>query len=195
MAASIRTGTGDAATLAGREILVVDDSRTTREMIARRLGRLGYAVSCADDGIDALAVLEGRSFDLVLLDMVMPGLSGVRTLREMRGSLRHADVPVMMMSARLDPAAAIEALEAGADDHIAKPFDYPVLAARIKRQLRRAAMIGSLRKANASLDTRAADRASELGTLRGQLAAAQAERTRMAESLAQLKSEIIRLSA
>ena len=96
----------------------------------------------------------------------------------------------------MTPAAATSAArEAGADDHIAKPFDYPVLAARIKRLLRRAAMIGSLRKANASLDTRAADRASELGTLRSQLAAAQADRARMAESLAQLKNEIIRLSA
>ena len=195
MAASTRTGTGDAAPLGGREILVVDDSRTTREMIARRLGKLGYDVSCAEDGLDALAILEGRSFDLVLLDMAMPRLSGVRTLREMRASLRHADMPVMMMTARLDPAAAIEALEAGADDHIAKPFDYPVLAARIRRLLRRAAMIASLRKANASLDGRAADRAGEAGVLRAQLATAQAERARMAEALSRLQGEIVRLSA
>ena len=127
MAAGTRTGTGDAATLAGREILVVDDSRITREMIARRLGKLGYDVTTREDGLEALAVLEGRQFDLVLLDMVMPRLSGVRTLREMRASLRHADVPVMMMTARMDPAAAIEALEVrlcgagGADQAAAAP--------------------------------------------------------------------------
>ena len=183
MAAGTRTGTGDAATLA------------SREMIARRLGKLGYDVTTRDDGMEALVLLAGRRFDLVLLDMGMSRLSGLRTLREMRASPRHADVPVMMMTARMDPAAAIEALEAGADDHVAKPFDYPVLAARIKRLLRRAAMIGSLRQANVSLDSSTAERAAEVGTLRSQLAAAQAERARMAEVLTQLQRDIARVSA
>ena len=187
--------TGSVDALAGREILVVDDSRTTLAMIGRRLEKIGCIAAQSIDGVDALALLEQREFDLVLLDMVMPRLSGVRTLRQMRGSLRHADTPVIMMTSRSDPAAAVEALEAGADDHVAKPIDFPVLAARMKRLLRRAALVSSLRRASISLDARAADRASELGELRAELAAVHADRSRMSEALAQLRGEIVRLSA
>ncbi len=195
MAASSSTTSGGLDTLAGREILIVDDSRTTLELLGRRLEKLGCEVAQAIDGIDALSLLERRGFDLVLVDMVMPRLSGVRTLREMRASLRHADTPAIMMTARRDPAAAIEALEAGADDHIAKPLDFPVLAARIKRLLRRAAMIGNLRKINAALDSRIATRAHEAGELRAQLAAVHVDRSRLADTVAQLQTQLARLNA
>ncbi len=194
MVASSSTNPGFDA-LAGREILIVDDSRTTLELIGRRLEKLGCEVAQAIDGIDALALLERREFDLVLIDMVMPRLSGVRTLREMRASLRHADTPAIMMTARSDPAAAIEALEAGADDHIAKPFDFPVLAARIKRLLRRAAMIGNLRKINAALDSRIASRAHEASELRAQLAAVHVDRSRLADTVARLQTRLAGLNA
>ena len=177
--------------LAGREILIVDDSRLTLELIGRRLEKLGCEAAQAIDGVDALALLGHRAFDLVLLDMVMPRQSGVRTLREMRASPRHADTPVIMMTAQAGPGAAIEALEAGADDHIAKPFDFAVLAARMRRLLRRAATIGTLRQANAYLDARV----SELGMLRAELAAAHFERGRLAETVERLSCEVERLRA
>ena len=122
--------------------------------------------------------------------MMMPRLSGVRTLRALRASPGHADLPVIMMTARSDPAAAIEALETGADEHIAKPFDFAVLAARIKRLLRHAAMIGTLRTANAALDARV----TELGDLSAKLAAVDAERGRLADALAQRDHQTTRRS-
>lgn len=187
------TGTSDRPTdpLAGREVLIVDDSRMTLELIGRRLEKLGCEAAQAIDGVDALALLDHRAFDIVLLDMVMPRHSGVRTLRDLRALPRHADTPVIMMTAQAGPGAAIEALEAGADDHIAKPFDFAVLTARMRRLLRRAAMIGTLRQTNAYLDARV----SELGMLRAELAAAHFERGRLADTVARLTGEVERLRA
>jgi DNA-binding response OmpR family regulator len=173
-------------------ILVVDDSRTVLHVIGRRLTRLGHATILAQDGATALDMLQSRPCALVLLDMVMPGLSGLRTLREIRATPALQDVPVIMMTARSDSAAVVDALAAGADDHIAKPLDFAALAARIDRILSRAAAIADLKRRNAALDAGIADRAAENGELRAQLAAVHAERSRLVATLATIQHEDLR---
>ena len=177
----------------GRPILVVDDSRTVLQVIGRRLTRLGRATILAQDGATALDMVQSRPCALVLLDLVMPGMSGVRTLHEIRATPAVQDVPVIMMTARSDPAAAVEALAAGADDHIAKPLDFAVLAARIERQLARAAAVADLKRRPAARSARLAARALEPGARRAPPAAVHAERSRLADSLATLQQEMSRL--
>jgi len=181
---------GAATVAAGRDILVVDDSRTNLQVIGRRLTRMGYRTMLCESGASALAQMHGRRFDVVILDMVMPDMSGITTLQEIRRTAAIAETPVMMMTARSDIGAAIEALAAGADDHVAKPFDFDVLGARIERLLARARAFEDLRRANAELDARIASRAMELGELKAQLAEGLAERIRLTASLRSLEREM-----
>jgi two-component system, OmpR family, response regulator len=156
------------------DIIIVDDSRTALSVMALRLTRMGYTVAQVDNGMGALDIVQVRRFDAMLLDMTMPIMSGLSILREIRNSAHTADLPVLMMTSRSDPGAAIEALRMGADDHVVKPFDFDVLAARIERLLDRARAVEGLRKLNATLDGRIAQRAVEIGELRLALADAQA---------------------
>ncbi|MDH7972055.1 response regulator [Sphingomonas sp. AR_OL41] len=177
-----------------RTILVVDDSRTNLAVLGKRLGHLGYLAVLCDNGAEALDLIAARGFDLVLLDMVMPMMSGMHVLREIRGSRETSDLPVIMLTGRSDPAAAVEALAAGADDHVAKPFVFEVLHARIERVLARARRIAELQRSNATLDARIATRAMELGEARTELAATRADRQRLVASIQALNDQIERLS-
>lgn len=154
------------------DLIVVDDSRTALSVMGRRLTRMGYTVALVDNGFSALDMVQGRRFDGMLLDMSMPQVSGLSVLREIRGSPVTGDLPVLMMTSRSDPAAAIDALREGADDHVVKPFDFDVIAARIERLLERARAFAALRRANAALDGRIAQRAVEISELRLALAEA-----------------------
>lgn len=116
-------------------ILVVDDNPANRDMLSRRLALRGYDVACAEDGVDALARLEAERFDLVLLDVMMPGISGVEVLRRVRERLGPADLPVIMATARDHSGDVVEALAAGANDYVTKPLDFPVVQARVQTQL------------------------------------------------------------
>ena len=176
-----------------RTILVVDDSRTNLAVLGKRLGHLNYLAVLCDNGAEALDLIAARGFDLLLLDMVMPGMSGVHVLREIRGSRDTADLPVIMLTGRSDPAAAVEALAAGADDHVAKPFAFEVLHARIERVLTRARRIADLKRSNATLDARIAARAMELGETKNELAATRADRQRLVASIRALNDQIERL--
>jgi DNA-binding response OmpR family regulator len=177
-----------------RTVLAVDDSRTNLTVIGKRLGHLGYLAVLCDNGAEALDLIAARGFDLVLLDMVMPGMSGIHVLREIRGSRDTADLPVIMLTGRSDPAAAVEALAAGADDHVAKPFAFEVLTARIERVLARAKRIADLKRSNATLDARIAARAMELGEAKTELAASRADRQRLVASIQALNDQIEKLS-
>jgi DNA-binding response OmpR family regulator len=179
---------------ATRTILAVDDSRANLNTLAHRLGHLGYLVVLSDRGSEALDLIEGRGFDLVLLDMMMPELSGMRVLEEIRGSRDTADLPVIMITARNDSEAVVEALAAGADDYVAKPFAFEVLAARIERTLARAARLDALKRSNLALDARIAARAIELGEARTELASTRADRNRLIASVEALHGEVARLS-
>lgn len=177
-----------------RTILAVDDSRTNLNILGRRLGHLGYLVVLSDNGHEALDLIAARGFDLVLLDLIMPVMSGIDVLNEIRGSRETADLPVIMLTGRSDAAAAVDALAAGADDHVAKPFDFDVLAARIDRVIDRARRIADLKRSNATLDARIAARAMELGEVRAELAETRADRLRLIASLQQLNDRFERLS-
>jgi DNA-binding response OmpR family regulator len=160
---------------ATRTILAVDDSRTNLHVLAHRLGQLGYLVVLADRGAQALELISARGFDMVLLDCVMPEVSGLHVLQEIRGSRDTADLPVIMVTSQDHPEGAVEALQAGADDYLSRPYAFEVLAARIERTLARAARMEELKRSNLALDARIAARAIELGEVRSELATVRAE--------------------
>ncbi len=115
-------------------ILVVDDDPPSVKMTAFLLREEGYDVLAANNGRDALDLIEQERPDLILLDVMMPGLDGFETLREIRS--RHA-IPVIFLSAKGETSDRVAGLEMGADDYLAKPFEPSELLARVKAVLRR----------------------------------------------------------
>lgn len=170
-------------------ILVGDGNRTNLGVIDRRLSRRGYAVALCDNGPDALALIAERDIDLVLLDMALPGMSGLRVLQDIRGNAATADLPVIMLTGRSDPAAAVQALAGGADDHVAKPFDFDELAARIGKVLARSRRIAELKHHSQALDAHI----TELGEIKSVLDAARADRQRLIASIQALNDQVERL--
>jgi DNA-binding response OmpR family regulator len=114
-------------------ILVVDDEWSIRQLLIDCLSDDFEAIE-ASDGNGALSMVDQASPDLVILDVMMPGLSGFQVLQQIRQTL---DTPVIMLSARTDPADKVASLELGADDYMTKPFVIGELKARIKTALRR----------------------------------------------------------
>lgn len=122
-------------------ILLVDDNALNRDMLARRLDRLGYAVIPAFDGREALTLLRTHPIDLVLLDLLMPELDGFGVLQELKADPRLRHVPVIVLSALDEIESVVRAIELGADDYMPRPFDPVLLRARIgaclfKRRMR-----------------------------------------------------------
>jgi sigma-B regulation protein RsbU (phosphoserine phosphatase) len=113
-------------------VLVVDDNDDNRYTLTRRLAREGYTdVATANDGQQALALLEERRFDLVLLDIMMPGLNGYQVLERLRADARLRHIPVIMISAVDQMDSVIRCIELGAEDYLAKPFNPTLLRARV----------------------------------------------------------------
>ena len=116
------------------QVLVADDEQTMRDIMLLSLQRLGYGVTTVDNGIDAVAVARKRKFDLVMLDVMMPGKDGFTVCQELR---RFTDVPIFMLTALNRPEDIVRGLELGADNYITKPFNFKELEARIHATLRR----------------------------------------------------------
>lgn len=116
-------------------ILVTDDDSELRWVLGTTLGALGFGVVASANGEQALAEVERRRFDAVLLDVNMPGIGGIETCRRMRR--RNPLLPILMLTVRDGEPDKIEALDAGADDYITKPFSVPELAARLRSAVRR----------------------------------------------------------
>jgi diguanylate cyclase (GGDEF)-like protein len=116
-------------------ILLVDDDAMNRDALSRRLERSGYRVLLAEGGEQALDVAARQHIDLVLLDVMMPGITGIEVLRRVRESRSLAELPIIMVTAKDASGDMVEALELGANDYITKPVDYAVAHARIKTQL------------------------------------------------------------
>jgi len=116
-------------------LLVVDDNAENREMLSRRLRGQGFTIATAENGPEALRLLDETPFDLVLLDVVMPGMSGLEVLRDLRSRHDAADLPVIMATARDDSNDVVTALRLGANDYVTKPLDFPVVLARVATQL------------------------------------------------------------
>ncbi|MBU4611074.1 phosphate regulon transcriptional regulator PhoB [Achromobacter sp. GG226] len=120
-------------------VLVVEDEPAIQELIAVNLGLAGHRVLRADDAEAAQHVIRGELPDLILLDWMLPGASGISLARKLRGEARTRDVPLIMLTAKSDEQDKVEGLEVGADDYITKPFSPRELMARIKAVLRRRA--------------------------------------------------------
>ena len=116
-------------------LLVVDDNELNRDVLSRRLGSRGFKVAVAEDGARALAMVELQDFDLVLLDVMMPGLSGIDVLKRLRERWPESDLPVVMATARDGTEDVVEALRLGANDYVTKPLDFAVVLARVETQL------------------------------------------------------------
>jgi sigma-B regulation protein RsbU (phosphoserine phosphatase) len=116
-------------------LLVVDDDENNRDMLSRRLRRRGFDVGVACDGRDALQSIDREDFDLVLLDVEMPGLSGFDVLRQLRLSHAATRLPIIIATARTDRNDIVEALGLGANDYVTKPIDFDVVVARVDTQL------------------------------------------------------------
>src|SRR5919106_704410 len=116
-------------------VLVVDDDDAIRSTLARSLGAEGYAVDVAADGREALMVARDRIPDLVVLDLMLPGLTGLDVCRRLRAAEQH--LSIVLLTARDAVADRVTGLEAGADDYLVKPFAFEELLARVRVCLRR----------------------------------------------------------
>ena len=130
---------------AGR-ILVVDDEPQIRRVMRTTLAAHGYEVEDARSGEDALEKLRASRYDLVLLDINMPGMGGVEACRTIRQQIYGADLAIIMLTVRSAESDKVEALDAGADDYVTKPFSTPELLARIRAALRRIPLTGLERR-------------------------------------------------
>jgi DNA-binding response OmpR family regulator len=115
-------------------VLVVDDEKMIRSLLKMSLQRMGYEVTTADDGAEALDLFQTEQFDLVLLDILMPKVDGFTVCSELR---RDSDVPIVMLTALNRPDDIVRGLELGADNYITKPFTFKEVEARIRAILRR----------------------------------------------------------
>ena len=118
-------------------VLVVDDNASTLDLLSRRLRRDGHEVTSCDNGDGALELLAGMDYDLVLLDLLMPGLSGIEVLRRLKSSPDTAALPVIIVSALDEVESAVHCIEAGADDYLTKPINSVLLRARMTASLER----------------------------------------------------------
>lgn len=116
-------------------VLVVDDLEVNRDLLSRRVARLGHEIGHAEDGLSALRALRMSPWDLVLLDITMPEMDGYETLSQMKADPALAHVPVVMVSAIDEVDSVVRCIELGADDYLTKPFNPVVLRARIESSL------------------------------------------------------------
>ncbi|MBU1242581.1 response regulator transcription factor [Myxococcota bacterium] len=120
-----------------KTVLVVDDEEAILELVELHLRREGLAVLLAGTGEEALQMLRSQAVDLVVLDLMLPGINGLEVCRRMRSSEAMTPIPVLMLSARSDETDIVVGLELGADDYVTKPFLPKVLIARVRALLRR----------------------------------------------------------
>jgi adenylate cyclase len=116
-------------------ILVVDDNSSNRDVLARRLTREGHKVVTAADGAAALDLIARQDFDIILLDLIMPGMSGFEVLRRVKATERSRDIPVIVISALDELDSVVRCIEAGAEDYLTKPFNPILLRARVSASL------------------------------------------------------------
>jgi len=129
--------------MSGKQILVIEDERPIREMIAFGLRRAGFEVREAEDCRSARAELADRRPDLLLVDWMLPDMSGLELTRQVKHDRETRELPIIMLTARADEPDKVSGLEGGADDYVTKPFSPRELVARINAVLRRAAVAGA----------------------------------------------------
>lgn len=129
---------------AGARILIVDDDRPTREMLATLLVREGYVIELCEDGEAAISRVAQGGIDLVLLDVVLPKLSGAETCRMLKSMAQGVFLPIIFVTSRNEASNRAEGLRLGADDYLGKPFDPEELSARVAGMLRIRRLMGGL---------------------------------------------------
>lgn len=136
-------------------ILVVEDEPEAAKVLAKGLREHAFAVDTAFDGREALEHVAINDYDLIILDVLLPGISGLEVCRRVR--LEGTAVPILMLTARGEPDQRVDGLDAGADDYLPKPYHFPELLARMRALLRRGPALGSsvLTVEDLSIDTRA----------------------------------------
>jgi len=142
-------------------ILVVEDDSVLRDGLSRSLRNGGYAVEVADDGRLADQLLSVHSFDLVVLDLGLPGLDGLEVLRRLRR--RASNVPVLILTARDSIVDRVNGLDVGADDYLVKPFELAELEARVRALMRRAQSVATARISHGALTLDTAARRAFVG--------------------------------
>jgi diguanylate cyclase (GGDEF)-like protein len=150
-------------------LLIVDDVADNRRVLTRRFERHGFDVTEVDSGLGAIELIQKRGFDLILLDIMMPGIDGIETLRRIRNQKSASVLPIIMVTAKAESGNIVEALEFGANDYVTKPVDFAVALARVNTQLarRRAEQEvvkanDELRRANEDLELRVEERTKRL---------------------------------
>ena len=123
--------------MAKEKILVVDDEEDILELLRFNLSREGYQISCAASGEDALSLVRSEIPDLIVLDLMLPGMDGLEVTRRLKNNLSTKDIPIVMLTAKGEEADIVTGLELGADDYITKPFSPRILVARVRAVLRR----------------------------------------------------------
>ena len=118
-------------------VLVVEDEPAQREVLAYNLEAEGYAVDKAETGDDALLLVDEVEPDVIILDWMLPGVSGIEICRRLKNNTDTRNIPVIMLTARTEEADRVRGLETGADDYVIKPYSLVELMARVRTQLRR----------------------------------------------------------
>jgi len=116
-------------------VLVVDDNEMNRDILARRLARLGMNVDTAEDGNTGLDMILSGEYNLVMLDIMMPDIDGIEVLKRTREFFSKTELPVIMATAKDEGADLAEALSLGANDYVTKPLDFKVVRARVENVL------------------------------------------------------------
>jgi len=160
-------------------LLVIEPNRSALDVLTRRLGELGYRLIAAESAENAIAEMHRAPVDLVLAELRMAPTSGVELTRLIRDDTVLKDTPVILITGKSDRAGAVDGFAVGAEDVVAKPFHFEVLAARIARRIARAKAVKELRHDNAALDARVVTRAIELGEIRAKFEESEAERLRL----------------
>jgi two-component system phosphate regulon response regulator PhoB len=123
--------------MAEKRILVVDDEEDILELVSYNLMREGYRVRCVETGEKAITAARAEPPDLMVLDLMLPGLSGLEVTRELKRDKACASIPILMLTAKGEESDVVAGLEMGADDYVTKPFSPKILLARVKALLRR----------------------------------------------------------
>lgn len=118
-------------------VLIVEDEASQREILAYNLEAEGFTVSRAETGDEALVAFDEAEPDLIVLDWMLPGISGIEVCRQLKRKSDSRDIPIIMLSARAEETDRVRGLETGADDYVTKPYSVAELMARVRAQLRR----------------------------------------------------------
>jgi two-component system phosphate regulon response regulator PhoB len=126
--------------MAREHILIVDDEEDVLELVRYNLDKNGYKTETVTTGEDALIKARSQAPDLLILDLMLPGIDGLEVCKKLKSDAKTQNIPIIMLTAKSDEADIVTGLELGADDYVAKPFSPKVLVARVRRILQRAAV-------------------------------------------------------